>query len=50
MNKINKLINELCPDGVEFRELGTCASIKRGKRVTKSELDSGKNIQYIVGE
>ena len=22
MNKINKLINELCPDGVEFKELG----------------------------
>ncbi|UXM84505.1 restriction endonuclease subunit S [Methanococcus aeolicus] len=27
MNKIEKLINELCPDGVEFKELGEFANV-----------------------
>ena len=31
MNKIEKLIDELCPEGVEFRELGEIANIKNGK-------------------
>ena len=42
MNKIEKLIAEYCPDGVEFKKLGECASTKRGKRVTKSELNPEK--------
>ena len=29
-NKIDKLINELCPDGVEFKALGEVATIQRG--------------------
>ena len=31
MNKIEKLIDELCPQGVEFRALGEVANIKNGK-------------------
>jgi len=31
MNKIDKLINDLCPEGVEFKELGEVAKIKNGK-------------------
>lgn len=38
MNKIEELIEQLCPEGVEFRELSKCALINRGRRVTKSEL------------
>lgn len=30
MNKIEKLLNELCPDGVEFKELGDVANFRRG--------------------
>lgn len=31
MNKIEQLIEELCPDGVEFKELGEIAKISTGK-------------------
>ncbi len=30
-NKIEKLIAELCPEGVVFKELGKVAKIKNGK-------------------
>lgn len=30
-SKINKLISQLCPDGVEFKDLGKVAKIKNGK-------------------
>ncbi|MDP3058354.1 MAG: restriction endonuclease subunit S, partial [bacterium] len=47
MSKLDELIAELCPGlpayrqvGVAFVELNECASIKRGHRVTKSELNS----------
>ena len=39
MSKIDDLIKGLCPNGAEFLDLVDCASIKRGKRVTKSDLD-----------
>ena len=39
MGRIDDLIKELCLDGVEVLDLASCASIKRGKRVTKSDLD-----------
>ena len=31
MNEIEKLIQELCPDGVEYRRLGEVCEIKPGK-------------------
>jgi type I restriction enzyme S subunit len=37
--KIDKLIQELCPGGVKSMGLSEVASIKRGRRVTKSELN-----------
>ena len=40
MNKVEELIQQLCPEGVEFKELRECAIIKRGKRVTKNELNN----------
>jgi len=48
-SKIEKLIAELCPKGVEFKELGKCSSIKRGKRVTKSKLSSEKKYPVYSG-
>ena len=38
MNKIEKLIEKYCPDGVEYKELGSAVKILRGKRLVKSEL------------
>lgn len=38
MSKLQKLIKELCPDGVKFRKLGEVCEIKRGVRVVKNDL------------
>ena len=37
MNKIEKLIQEYCPDGVEYKELGSICIIKTGKGITKKD-------------
>jgi type I restriction enzyme S subunit len=37
-SKIEKLIAEMCPEGVEVRELGNFASIETGKQLNKTEL------------
>jgi len=43
MSRIEQLIAELCPDGVEFKKLGEITVIKRGERVTKADIvPSGK--------
>ena len=43
MNKIEKLIARLCPDGVEFKELGEIAEIDTGTQLNKTAMfDSGK--------
>jgi len=47
MNKIEKLIAELCPEGVEHKPLGEIATITRGVRVVKSQLtEDGKYPVY----
>ena len=38
MNKIEELINEYCPHGVEFVKLNEVCEIKRGNRITKKDL------------
>ena len=38
MSKLNDLIKELCPDGVEFVKLGEVCEVKRGIRVIKKNL------------
>lgn len=38
MTKLNELIQQLCPDGVEYKKLKNAVSIERGKRVVKSQL------------
>ena len=43
MNRIEQLIEELCPEGVEYKKLGEITVIKRGERVTKADIvPSGK--------
>lgn len=38
MNKIEKLLNELCPDGVEFKDLGDVIKLQKGKQLNKELL------------
>lgn len=38
MNRIEKLIEELCPNGVEYKPLGEVARIYRGKRFVKADM------------
>ncbi|MDE5772649.1 MAG: restriction endonuclease subunit S [Ruminococcus sp.] len=48
MPKLKQLINELCPDGVEFKPFGLVTEMKRGTSVTKKNLKQGK-IPVISG-
>ena len=38
MSKIEDLIKEKCPNGVERRPLSEIANIKRGERITKKDI------------
>ena len=38
MSKLDKLLRELCPDGVKYKKLVDAISIERGKRVVRSQL------------
>lgn len=38
MNKIEQMLQELCPNGVEYKKLGEVCEIQRGVRVTKQQL------------
>ena len=49
MNKIEKLIEELCPQGVKFRALGEVLQILRGKRLTKKQLSDGEKVPVFHG-
>ena len=46
--KIEKLIAELCPHGVEFRRLGDVSEIKRGTSITKKNIING-DIPVVAG-
>ena len=48
MSKLEQLINELCPNGVEYRRLENCCEILDNKRkpVTKSAREAGKYPYY----
>lgn len=38
MTYIDEMIKDLCPDGVEWKELGEVCEIQRGVRITKKQL------------
>lgn len=47
MSKLEELIEQYCPDGVEYVRLGDVLSVNRGKRLTKTQLsDDGKYFVY----
>lgn len=39
MNEIDKLIQELCPDGVEYKKLGEVCEINTGEQFNKRDMD-----------
>ena len=42
MSRLDELIAELCPNGIEYRTLGQVVSIERGKRLVRDQLaDTG---------
>ncbi|HQI70554.1 MAG TPA: restriction endonuclease subunit S [Bacteroidales bacterium] len=47
MNRIEQLIEELCPDGVEFKELSMVAEIGTGSSNGNEATDSGKYPLYV---
>ena len=49
MSKIEEMIKELCPKGVERVKLGNVCNIVRGTRVTKSEVYSQGTFPVISG-
>lgn len=42
MSRIDTLIAELCPDGVEYRKLGEVTIMRRGTRVVKKNLSTSE--------
>ena len=48
MSRLADLINELCPDGVEYKPLGEVAELKRGQSITKKSITPG-DIPVIAG-
>ena len=42
MSRLEELIKELCPDGVECRRLSEVSEMKRGTSITKKIISSGK--------
>ncbi|MCS7035625.1 MAG: restriction endonuclease subunit S [Saprospiraceae bacterium] len=49
MNRIEKLIQQLCPDGVEYRALGEVASVKTGTQLNKSLMSAKGNYPVFNG-
>lgn len=49
MSKLDELIKELCPNGVEYKRLGVIASISRGSNFQKKDL-IGKDLYDLPGK
>ena len=49
MSKIDKLIKQLCPDGIKYEQLGENCEVLRGKRLTKKELHEDGDFPVFHG-
>lgn len=49
MSKLERLIQQYCPDGVEYVKLDSVCSVMRGKRLTKSQLTSDGKYKVFHG-
>ena len=50
MNKIEKLIKEFCPDGVEWKKLGEVCNISTGKLNANVKVENGKYPFFTCNE
>jgi len=50
MSKLNELIQQYCPDGVEYVEIGSICTIKRGKGFSKSDISNEGCPIILYGE
>ena len=48
MSKLDRLIAELCPDGVEYKALGECCKISAGGDVPREALSKKITAEYDV--
>lgn len=48
MSRIEEMVEEMCPDGVEYRRLGDVTVMKRGTSLTKKKAEEG-SIPVISG-
>ena len=49
MNKIQALINKLCPDGVEFKALKDICVLRAGDRIIKSMMKDDEKYPVMGG-
>ena len=49
MNELQRLIKEMCPDGVRFEKIGTLVGVNRGRRLTKKQLDDSFEYEVYHG-
>lgn len=47
MSRLNELIQELCPDGVEFKKLSTLCDLSRGKVYSKTYISENPGIYPV---
>lgn len=47
MSRIDELIKEKCPDGIEYKKLSDICDVLRGKRLTKNQLSEIKEDKFI---
>lgn len=48
MNKLEEMIKEFCPQGVEYRNLGSVVEFRRGATITRQETNFGE-IPVVAG-
>lgn len=46
MNKIDKMLAELCPDGVDYETLGNIGKVSMCKRILKSETNTEEGVPF----
>ena len=49
MSRLEELVEELCPDGVEYSKIGKITTILRGKRLTKNQLSDMEEFPVFHG-
>ena len=47
MSRIEQLIAELCPDGVEFKELGECLKRTKGTPITAKQMSKKNKVKPL---